>query len=236
MSDNNTLELWKCAMCDCERYPYCNVLGKICENCFDINHFEHKIPMKEICGKFIKKKCSNHCMKTPIYKAKSPKFTIILSKGNGDCLYECVENSFDHCITIDDLRTFVAYQQNEDTYSAYREINEHEIIKDAKNFHDFRHIMQRTGAEFGASGCMWGDENTLYYLSNEYLITFVIFNQKGNLLQKITPQTQVCKNRYITLHLNNQDVGREHYDLLVFDGNKILDEAMWQTLLKTVNI
>lgn len=234
---DNTLELWKCYMCDCERYPFCNVMGEVCQYCFDIQHFEHKIPIKEIPGKFHKKKCGPHCQKSASYTPKNPKFKLISSKGNGDCLYESVENAFNSSFTIEDLRNFVSFKQNPDTFDAYKNIGEYKmLLENAEDYHDFRHLLQKTGAEHGITDCVWGDENTLYYLSNELGVTFVIFNQKGSLLQKIEPEHEFCKRRYITLHLNNEDSGREHYDLLVFDENKILNEAMWQSLLKMFKI
>ena len=240
-------ELYKCFRCDCVTYPHCSVLGELCSECFDRKHFKHLKPRSNFPGTFKPSKCDTNCEKTERYADSTTRFYVVRSPPNGDCLYCSISNALNSSnngntkITVEDLRILVSRKQTKETYDAYMALVKespdslnYKNMENVKSFAQFRHFIQRTGEKYGPNGCLWGDENAIQIIANIYGITFVIFNEKGNVLQKVYPSDSesLCKPRYILLRLYSKSEGEEHFDLLTFNQKSILTEAAWQYLLQ----
>jgi hypothetical protein len=127
------------------------------------------------------------------------------------------------------------------TTTGTTELPEFTTLEHIKSFDQFRHLIQLCGSEVGTGDCMWGDENALQICSNEFGITFVIFNEKGSIIQKVTPildkivptNTIFC-HRFVLLRLNGGTIGQEHYDLLKLNGDTIITLEKWEYLTKTI--
>lgn len=255
---NEFTELLKCYKCDCIGKPYCNIKGELCDECFDYKHFCHRKPRSKFPGTFLKVKCSfDRCKKTAVYKNNKKTFYVVRGPGDGDCLYTAISNAMGGTISVKDLRRLISRKQTNDMYKAYVELskttNEFQVVQQVNSFAQYRHLIQLCGSEVGPDQCIWGDENALSIISNEFGFTFVIFNEKGNVIQTITPshngdtcdntndvtnnkqcnkhaKCTVCVKRFVLLRLCGTDNNEGHYDLLKFNGHSILSSAMWNYL------
>lgn len=229
-------EMCACKDCDCETYPYCTTLGMLCRECFDVEKYEHKIPIKNDPGKY---QITVSSKKEPPV-ITHPYIKIIPTPLDGDCLYKAVSLAFDEKITVEALRFLVATNQTEVTYGTYKELStymsEYEPIKASHNIQDFRILLKKTGEQIGCTNCVWGDENALQIIATQYNIIFVIFNEKGQHIQKITPAnlTNSFNGRYVLLLLNSSKQGNEHYNLLQFNNRKLITQYEWDKLKEKI--
>lgn len=237
ISDKKDLmrEMCSCKDCECETYPYCtNVLGKLCKECFDIKFYIHKTPVKNDPGRF-------HLFETQMSETPitHPYIKILSTALDGDCLYSAISLAFDKKITVEMLRFLVASNQNQDTYQAYKELSsymqEYEPIKGTHSMGEFKILMKKTGEQIGCTACIWGDENALQIIASEYNLTFVIFNEKGQHIQKINASNSNNQSRYILLLLNSSKQGNEHYNLLQFNNHRLLTPYEWDMLKQTIS-
>lgn len=232
-----------CFYCDCKTYPFCTVFGSVCENCFDIWSLKHKNKNTDnfACTGFCKEyEDIEPSVKT--YDPINPKIEIVTVKGDGDCLYRCICKALpcNGRITIKDLRYLVAKNQNEITFECYK--SSFPFFQKVRSLRGFQNLIMKCGEEVGTGNCIWGDENALQIISNEYLAHIAIFNEKGNLVQTILPSvdedTEIPKRyvkRFILLLIDNSTDGNEHYYLLKFDNKRLISEPVWKKLLKIVN-
>jgi hypothetical protein len=58
-------------------------------------------------------------------------------------------------------------------------------------------------------------------LSNTFRIGVFVFNEKGKLIQSISPDEYKAV-RWMLIRLNGSQPGNEHYDLLQFNNNSLL--------------
>lgn len=267
---NEFTELFKCYQCDCLTAPYCCIGGELCLECFDYSHFQHKKPREKFPGTFLPIKCSNaddhhneECKHNFLKcdKAVKMSFFVVRSPPDGDCLYTSISNAMDQKISVKYLRRLVSRKQTTETYTSYMtladnpEFAEYHNLSHLQSFDQFRHFIQLCGSEVGAAECIWGDENALQIISNEYGFNFVIFNEKGSIIQKVIPdccwdgnnghdgndtehassESPICQKRYILLRLNGGTKGHEHYDLLKFNDKSILSQELWDILLSGGN-
>jgi hypothetical protein len=265
---NEFTELLKCYKCNCESSPYCTIGGELCLECFDYEHFQHRKPRSKFPGTFLKYcrggECET-CTRTRTYNPSNGKmnFYVVRSPPDGDCMYTCISNALNQKISVQNLRRLVSSKQTKETYENYmdlydmtmatvnedgsvndegaRELPEFCTLEHIKSFDQFRHYIQLCGSEVGTGECMWGDENALQICSNEYGITFVIFNEKGSIIQKVSPifdevitpeKKKFFFQRFVLLRLNGGSKGQEHYDLLKFNGDAILTIEKWEYLTK----
>lgn len=248
MLNQITIDLLKnCYKCDCEHYPYCHILGNICNECFDTDHLTHKTPMPKAPGEFRHirhrpTKCGTKDVSKDVSKDVDVKcsFRVIDTDPSGDCLYQAISLALDGKISIQDLRNLVASRQTEDSFAVYKmladeeESGEFSVIEHANSLEEFRTIIKRCGSDYGSNNCLWGDENSLYHISNELQLIFVIFSTKGKFLQKIQPEKLPCRKHYIVLQMD-QNKGVEHFNLLEFADHAILTESMWNYVLELLN-
>jgi hypothetical protein len=250
---NEFTELFKCYQCDCLTAPYCSIGGELCVECFDYSHFQHKKARSKFPGTFLDIKCDEKCTATTAATTMTKAaFFVVRSPPDGDCLYTCVSNALDQKISVKYLRRLVSRMQTIEMYNAYMALADDPNFPDYHNmrqiqsFDQFRHFIQLCGSDVGAAECIWGDENALEIISNEYGITFVIFNEKGSIVQKVEPNNEtvlpassaqpvaallVCNQRFILLRLHSGSKGHAHYDLLKFNDKTILTYEMWKYLL-----
>ena len=235
-------EIAKCVMCNCETHPVCSVDGQVCKCCFDIVNFCHKRKNVEKPGHFKDKgftpqqwQLSND--PPPPLIVEFPKLEIEYADGDGDCLYTSISNALYKCVSKHALRRLVADNQTRATFESYKNIYTKELVQ-IKTLRQFKNVLKQCGSDYGAFNCIWGDENALQIISNDYLINFCIFNEEFNLISTISPQTEEIANgmeyskRFILLLLNNGKSGQEHYNLLKFDRKRILSERYWNYLYK----
>ena len=238
-------EILKCHQCDCLTAPYCTIGGELCRECFDYSHFQHRDPRVKFPGTFLNfctetRKCKQCSSSRAHVKEKGVKFYVERSAGDGDCMYTCISNAMDNIISVKDLRRVVSRRQTRAMYDAYMDLladncPEYQNLEHINSFDQFRHYIQQCGSEIGSEACMWGDENALYLLANEYGFTFVVFNEKGSIIQKIQPinsDTEIVYPRYILIRLNGGSKGHEHYDLLKFNDYTILTQDLWNYLIE----
>ena len=246
-------ELLKCFKCNCETKPFCSVNGRPCDKCIDICTLVHYQPREILPGTHIKKKCK-HSSSASASRKTFPFDTIsvggkglivIKTKGNGDCLYESLSKAFGGLLTIEDLRALVSNNQTEAMYDNYMDLSDQNIfgkqLDTIESFAQFRHYIQKCGYDDSCGGSsgnvMWGDENAIQIISNVWLLTFIVFNEKGNIIQRVEPaKTGVCGRgccpRYVLLRLNGHSPGQEHFDLLQFNGRTLLCEDDWGKFTK----
>lgn len=241
ISDKKDLmrEMCSCKDCECETYPYCiNALGKLCKECFDIQYYTHKTPVKNDPGRFHLYDNKNQRIDTPITPITHPYIKILSTALDGDCLYSAISLAFDKKITVEMLRFLVASNQNQDTYQAYKELSsymqEYEPIKGTHSIGEFKILMKKTGEQIGCTACIWGDENALQIIATEYNLTFVIFNEKGQHIQKINSLNNQT-SRYVLLLLNSSKQGNEHYNLLQFNNHRLITPYEWDMLKQTIS-
>lgn len=262
---NEFTELLKCYQCDCTTAPFCTIAGELCHECFDYTHFVHKKPREKFPGTFSPYTECPHSDGTASTTTEGARFYVVRSPSDGDCLYHCVCNALTASnastgskitttskittckFTVEMLRRLVSRRQTEHTYNMYMTLadttDEYANLRDIQSFSQFRQFIRRCGSTVGAEECLWGDENALQIFSNEYGITFVVFNEKGNVIQKVLPDllnestvrlstAEIHCPRYVLLRLNDGKKGQEHFDLLQFNGASILNQKLWEYLQK----
>lgn len=217
-------ELYKCHKCNCDTFPMCidvGGCGELCDDCFDVNRYQHK----EVCtskpGRFKSLNTPTHTI-----KVKSASINIINMPKDGDCLYNAFRKAFSNGITVEHLRYLVSKKQSIESFRAYKtladwKMAEFNAIKGAKTLREFKNVIQRSGEKVGANHCVWGDENSMRIMCNAFYIGVLIFNEKGTLIQTIKPEFHPPK-RFILLRLNSTYPGNEHYDLLVFNNHSLI--------------
>jgi len=252
INDQDLLELCRCYKCDCATYPVCTWLGEPCSLCFNVNTFAHFDADASKPSLF--KNGANHQReqqreqqltlmdKRPLVKTSIQE---IKTDGNGDCLYECIALALNHYlsphvarekITVGDLRFFVSQRQTDATYEAYKNLavtGDYECLAKVRNIRGFKNVVQQCGSEVGPEHCLWGDENTLGIFSDAYRLRFVVFNERGALLQMVGVPEYA---HTILLRLNRVRVGEEHFTLLQFNGHTILKQHEWLWLKKSLSI
>lgn len=217
-------ELYKCFKCNCETFPICMELGgscELCTECFDIEKFTHKQVCTSKPGKF-----QTSTEKPKLIHVKNPRIKNIRMPSDGDCLYNAFVTALENGVTVEDLRYLVSRKQSPESFRAYKtladwKMAEFNAIKSAKTLREFKNVIQHPGSKVGATHCVWGDENAMRIISNTFYIGVLIFNEKGTLIQTIKPEFKNAK-RFILLQLNSRIPDNEHYDLLVFNNNKLI--------------
>ena len=233
-------DLKRCYNCDCDRYPYCSINGKICEGCMDINALKHRIAKENDYGNFSDQLEPDEVNVVYMLEGDDPKFNLIRSAGDGDCLFSSISKALSESVSINELRHLVATKQTEGSYKAYKDLEniteyfEHKgkrkiykpfgYMKNVKSLEEFKAFITKSGSLHGSGGCYWGDENALRIISDAWLVTLVIINDTGNIKQMVNPQIDCDYNkRYIMLLLWNN----MHYDLITHKGDKIIFQDNW---------
>jgi hypothetical protein len=238
-------DLKRCFQCNCETYPYCNINGMVCGECFDVEHMEHRDYNEAVPGTFYKVKhrqsrCNSTKRARDDYTQDHNKlFYVVKTTANGDCLYESVSKAFGGKVTVKALRNLVSSKQSEDTFQIYKSLaqqadvgdDEFSIMNNITSLHEFRELIKKCGKDCGTNNCLWGDENAIFHISNEYRTSFTIFDKKGRFLQIIEPNEAPCRKHYIALQLDQKE-GLEHFSLLKFDNHPILTHEMWNYVME----
>lgn len=225
-------EMYACKDCDCETYPWCvnKYIGGICRECFDLESYTHKKALRSKPGLYGVDKKEISKLLTPI-KIEYPYIKLIPTPLDGDCLYQSISKAFEGKITVEDLRYLVAQCQNNTTFQTYKELSgfmsEYRPIRGANSLRDFKILIKKTGEDVGCNNCVWGDENSLAIISTMFRLGFMIFNEKGSLIQEIYPERTSTfstrdPSRYLLLLLNGSKSGQEHYNLLEFNHHTLL--------------
>lgn len=241
LSEVELLEMNRCFHCDCSTYPICTWIGEPCKECFNTDSFTHYNPDVRP-GLFQTRNTVN----TEKRIIKNTKVSEIKTSNDGDCLYDCFARALNRYlrkgiankeITIADMRMFVSRYQTPDMYNAYKTLAEsssdYECIAKTHSLRSFKNIIQQCGNNVGAEKCLWGDENTLNIFSEIYRIRVVVFNERGQLLQIIG--TDELRHT-ILLRLNQQQKAEEHYTLMQFNNQTILQKHEWIWLKKYLHI
>lgn len=233
-------ELCRCFKCDCETYPFCTWLGEPCTECFNVDHLQHGEPNPNKPGEHTP---SAHAVleQRPLVRTFIEE---VRTQPNGDCLYEAIQLALNHyvrgekMITIEDLRGAASRYQTSDTFHAYQALAanqpEYRCISKSRTLRGFKNIMQRCGEEVGPEHCLWGDENTIEVFSRLFKIRFAVFNDKGKLVQLVQASRGV--HHTVLLRLNRSRPGEEHFSLLRFNGETILQAHEWNWLKNRLNI
>lgn len=230
-------ELTKCFYCDCATartsHGVCTWHGEPCKECFDIKTYQHLTPDADHPGLFKPVNTNN----TRLRQIEYPRIAEIQTDPNGDCLYDCLSKALGG-IPIEALRAFVARSQTQSTFEAYKTIAKHsegyEVLHRVKTLRGLKNTMQRCGATVGSSDCLWGDENALHILSNGYLLRFAVFDTSGKLIQKVEPD--LPNVRTILLRLNRMRQGSEHFTLLTFNRQTLLQSHEWTWLCNQLQL
>ena len=234
ISDAEMAELCRCYRCNCKTYPICTWLGEPCNDCFDVELLQHYHPTLDRPGEHQRVLETNNEQR-PLVRTFIEQ---IKTQPNGDCLYEAIAHALNHyvrsgvSITIEDLRAAASRFQSNDTFTAYQVLAadqpEYRCISQARTLRGFKNIMQRCGEEVGPEHCLWGDENTLNIFSQLFKVRFAVFNDKGQLVQRVQAQRNI--KHTILLRLNSSRPGEEHFSLLRFNGETILQAHEWNWL------
>ena len=239
ISDYELSEIKKCHYCDCATYPICTWIGEPCKECFCANTFAHYEADNRHPGMF-----SSQTILSPKRLINNPRVIEIKTNPDGDCLYDCFARALNQYleqshkkITVSDLRMFVSRRQTQDTYTAYKTLaassSDYGCISKTHSLRSFKNIVQLCGSNVGSDQCLWGDENTLNFLSESYCIRIVVFNEKGKLIQIIgSPDLQ----HTLLLRLNRKEASSEHFTLLQFNNQSILQQHEWFWLKKHLHI
>jgi hypothetical protein len=252
INEQDLLELCRCYKCDCATYPVCTWLGEPCSLCFNVNTFTHYDSDSAKPSLF--KNNADHQReqqreqqltildKRPLVKTRIQE---IKTDGNGDCLYECIALALNRYlsdgvarekITVADLRFFVSQRQTNATYEAYKNLaatGDYECLSKVRNIRGFKNVIQQCGGNVGPENCLWGDENTIGVFADAYRMRFVVFDERGALLQMIGEPEYV---HTILLRLNRIRVGEEHFTLLQFNDQTVLKQHEWLWLKKSLRI
>lgn len=248
ISDAEWLELSRCYRCNCATYPVCTWLGEPCNECFSALEFQHLAPAEP------------GCFSTPPHSAASPpprglthtRIEEVGTSGNGDCLYDCVAKALNHYIplqrvatqhiSIGDLRQFVSRRQTPATFDAYKVAavgdadGSYECLSKVKTLRGFKNCIQHCGSDVGAQKCLWGDENTLNIISSAFRLRFAVFDERGALLQSVNGEGAAAPKHTVLLRLNRSVDGEEHFSLLTFNRQTVLQSGEWAWLKKTLKL
>jgi hypothetical protein len=242
-------ELCRCYRCDCTTYPICTWFGEGCSDCMDMTHLQHYSPNVNKPGEHLQSTTADTTPPQPPPELRPLVRTYIeeiKTQPNGDCLYEAIVHALnyyvrsakDALITIEDLRSAAARKQTPDTFAAYQALAanqpEYRCISRSRTLRGFKNVIQRCGDVVGPEHCLWGDENTLEIFSRLFLFRFAVFNDKGKLVQQIEALRGV--NHTVLLRLNRARPGEEHFSLLRFNGETILQAHEWNWLKNRLNI
>ncbi len=240
LSEVELLELRRCYHCDCASYPLCTWIGEPCKECFCTETFTHYDPDERHPGQFKTQNAHRPVKRALLHTRVSE----IKTSEDGDCLYDCLALAFNRYllqgvatqpITVSDLRIFASRCQTEATFAAYKVLaestNDYECISKTRTLRGFKNIVQQCGSDVGSERCLWGDENTLTFFSESYRIRFVVFNERGQLIQIIG---SLDYGHTILLRLNRKDVQSEHFTLLQFNNETILQQHEWFWLKRKV--
>ena len=242
ISSQEMAELCRCYRCDCTTYPVCTWLGEPCEECFDVVKFLHYEPDVSKPGQHNKEiHESSPTEPRPLVRTLIEE---IKTQPSGDCLYEAIVHALNHyvrsgtMITIQDLRDAASRYQTQHTFEAYQVLAEdqpeYRCVSRSRTLRGFKNIMQRTGETVGPEHCLWGDENTLGIFSKLLKMKFAVFNDKGQFRQTI--QAERGSKHTILLRLNFSRPGEEHFTLLRFNGETVLQEHEWNWLKNRLKI
>lgn len=254
-------ELYKCYKCNCDTFPICICIGntsELCNECFDIENFNHKLPCKSSPGKFQisstltneskiastpdSGKSSRTSTSTPLGSStvKNPSINVINMPRDGDCLYKAFSTAFNNGVSVENLRFLVSKKQSIESFKSYKtladwKMSEYSAIKGAKTLREFKNVIQYPGYKVGPEHCVWGDENTMRIISNAFRLGILIFNEKNVLVQTIVPEFNNQTKRYILLRLNTMYPGNEHYDLLIFNRHPLINYFELSNLKEILN-
>lgn len=230
-------ELTKCYNCDCATLAttkLCTWHGEPCKECFDITTYQHLQPDPNHPGLFK----SDLNQPTPqLRRIEHPRISEIQTDPNGDCLYDCLSKALGGT-PIDMIRAFVARSQTQDTFDAYKTVSKHSdgygVLQNVRTLRGLKNTIQRCGAVVGSSECLWGDENTLQIIANGYLLRLAVFDTTGKLIQKVEPDSPSV--RTVMLRLNRLRPGSEHFTLLAFNRQTLLQPHEWSWLCNQLRL
>jgi hypothetical protein len=192
--------------------------------------YRHKTPDPERLGRFLNDD-ELSTTATPQQSLAGLLFREIPVESNGDCLFSCVVRAFGNSMSIEELRDAVARKQTNDTFQAYKQLQETEFpyMKSMSRSADFRGFIRKRGMYFGASHCYWGDENALGIIAENLRVQFAIYRKSSK--RKITKKAYLrqvigssCCRTILLLHSGN------HYTLIQWK-NKKNKSNLWKTLL-----
>mgnify|MGYP001073990057 CR=1 FL=1 len=239
-SNDELKDLYKCFFCDCKTLScgICTWQGEPCKECFDKDIFQHRAYDPNNPGKYLR----NNSSSSP-REVMYPKMSEIQTNGNGDCLYESISKALvlnygyhNTMVSIDMLRNYVSRLQNMANFEAYKVTYGGDgCMKDIRTLRAFKNLVQYNGEQVGPDKCLWGDENVLNIISNGYLIRFVVFDHSGEMIQTIKPDNSQAA-RTILLRLNRQLRNCEHFNLLTFNKQTLLQEQEWNALKQILKI
>lgn len=250
ISQNDLLELCRCWKCDCTTYPICTWIGSPCKECFNVHTFCHFDADKQV-SKFKNTLADQHEQQRRIASSEprpllKTRIEEIKTDPLGDCLYECITRALNRYlgpvamanITIADLRFFASTMQTEETYQAYKNVaaasdDSYGCVAKTRGLRAFKNVVQLSGNEVGPENCLWGDENTITIFSDAFRLRFVIFDQRGQMIQLIGQQEYA---HTILLRLNRLRPGEEHFTLLQFNNETILKQHEWAWLKKNLHL
>jgi len=242
VSDAEIAELCRCYRCDCKTYPICTWFGEPCAECFDVAKLKHHKPNMNRPGEHApeieEEEAIRSLVRTYIEEVRT--------QPSGDCLYEAIAHALNHYvrsnvwITTHDLREAASRYQSAETFSAYQALAtdqpEYRCISKARTVRGFKNIMKRCGDEVGPEHCLWGDENTLEVFSRLFKVKFAVFNDKGQLVQRVAASVFPRIKHTILLRLNQSRPGEEHFSLLRFNGETILQPNEWNWIQNRLNL
>lgn len=230
-SNEELKELFRCHLCDCEtrRCGICFWQGQICLECFCTTNFSHRQYDPSRPGQHDTRGIPPTATPRPV---THPRMSEIQTEGNGDCLYESIAKALvlDRHIHVaavspQSLRLFVSKCQKPEHFAAYK-VTYADALKRVHTLRGFKNSIQLCGKDVGPENCIWGDENTIHILSNQFQLRLVVFDQRGQMIQKIEPES-LASARTILLRLNRQLKNNEHFSLLAFNGQTLLEEQEW---------
>lgn len=245
ISDAELLELRRCYRCNCATYPICTWLGEPCEYCYCACNFCHLDPDPASPGLF--KPATSSTPKNPPRFMRSMTIREVSTDGNGDCLYECISKALNRYvntsiatdpISVSALRNFVSRKQTNENFEAYkhtaRASSNYDCLSRVHTLRGFKNIMQQCGSDVGPDSCLWGDENTLDVVSSAFCLNFVVFDEKGRLVQFIeSPESPA--HTILLRHYRHND-GEEHFTLLEFNEQTVLQKHEWTWLKKKLGV
>jgi hypothetical protein len=229
-------ELCRCYRCNCATYPVCTWFGEPCNECVDIGTLHHYQPNIAKPGEHKKGEAEALSISDPRPLTRTI-IEEVKTQPTGDCLYEAIMHALNHyvtalLITIKDLRTAASRYQTQDTFEVYRVLSanqpEYRCVSSSRTLRGFKNIMQRCGESVGVEHCLWGDENTLNIFSKLFKLQFAVFNDKGQLVQLVKAARGL--HHTVLLRLNRSRKGEEHFSLLRFNGETILQAQEWNWL------
>lgn len=238
LTESELLELRRCRHCDCSTYPICTWFGEPCRECFCPDSFTHYDSDAQHPGLFKTQMAAPSRKRTIVHY----RVLEIATSNDGDCLYDCISRALNQyldkgvaqqTISVIDLRTFISRFQTNETYAAYKTLaassKDYECIAKTHSLRSFKNVVEQCGKDVGAPNCLWGDENTLNFFAEAYRIRFVVFNDQGQLLQILGAPDF----RHTMLLRLNQD---QHYTLLQFNHQSVLQQHEWMWLKKSLHI